>query len=67
MADAVGMKWEFRGRKPAEARREFAAKEARLRKLWEPRLGAQMTSLPEFDGVYRAVRRAFRQAGLAPG
>lgn len=36
-----------------------------LKKLWAPRLSAQMVDLPEFTEVYRAVRRALRQAGLA--
>ena len=28
--------------------------------LWEKRLSAQMASLPEFDDVFRTVKRAFR-------
>lgn len=51
-----------------EARRrsgvEFRAKQTRLRKLWEVRLAPQMAELPAFDGVYRAVRRSLRQAGI---
>jgi hypothetical protein len=43
---------------------EFQKKEARLKKLWSTRLAAQMAELPEFDGIFRAVQRAFRQAGL---
>ena len=39
-------------------------KEARLKALWDKRLAAQMAELPEFDGVFRAVRRALRQAAL---
>jgi len=38
-------------------------KEARLKKLWNVRLSAQMVCLPEFDEVYRAVLRELRKAG----
>lgn len=61
---AIEDKLGFRGKKLADVRGEFSAKEARYKKLWGPRLSAQMVALPEFDGVYRAVRRALRQAGL---
>lgn len=40
-------------------------KEARYRRLWETRLSAQVASLPDFDDVLRAVRRALRQVRLA--
>lgn len=42
----------------------FATKEVRYKKLWQIRLASQITWLPEFDTVYRTVRRSFRQAGL---
>ena len=64
VVEAVGEKVAFRGRKLADARGEFAAKEARLEKLWTLRLAAQMAELPEFESVYRIVQRALRQAGL---
>ncbi len=64
LVGAVEKKWEFRGKKVAEARREFRAKEARYKRLWGHRLSAQMTELPEFGEVYRTVARALRQAGL---
>lgn len=64
VTDAIEQKWDFRGKKLADVRGEFAAKEPRYRKLWSPRLSGQMVDLPEFDEVYRSVRRAFRQAGL---
>jgi predicted nucleotidyltransferase component of viral defense system len=41
-----------------------AAKEARLRALWRTRLAQQMSDLPQFDQVFRSVRRTLRQAGL---
>ncbi len=64
LVGAIERKLEFRGKTLADARGEFTAKEARFEKLWMPRLSAQMVELPDFAGVYRAVRRALRQAGL---
>jgi hypothetical protein len=40
-------------------------KEGRLRVLWSRRLAGQMAVLPEFDGIFRSVRRAFRRSGLS--
>lgn len=62
---AIEEKLAFRGKKLDDVRGELLAKEARLKKLWETRLSAQMASLPQFDEVNRSVRRAFRQAGLS--
>jgi hypothetical protein len=64
LGHAIEAKWAFRGKKSADARAAFEAKEARYKKLWNARLSAQMAELPEFDEVYRAVRLALRQAGL---
>ncbi len=64
LVDAIKQKWDFRGKKLADVRGEFAAKELRYRKLWGPRLSEQMVELPEFSEVYRSVRRALRQARL---
>jgi hypothetical protein len=64
VVDAIEQKWDFRGKKLADVRDEFAAKEPRYKKLWGPRLSGQMVDLPEFNEVYRTVRRAFRQAGI---
>lgn len=41
---------------------QFEKKKKRLEIAWEKRLRHQMINLPEFDGVYRAVLRSFRQA-----
>jgi hypothetical protein len=49
----------------AEVGDEFAAKEARYKKLWQVRLASQMADLPEFGAVYREVRRALRRAGIS--
>lgn len=68
LSDVVGpieRKLEFRGLTLAQVRGEFAAKEARFKKLWHVRLAAQMAELPEFEAVYREVRRALRQAGIS--
>jgi len=64
LASAVKQKWDFRGKSLSEVLGEFSLKETRYRKLWAVRLAAQMVQLPEFDAVFRAVKRAFRQAGL---
>lgn len=65
LVHAIESKLDFRGKKLADVRGEFQAKEARYKKLWDARLSAQLVELPEFARVYRAVRRALRQAGLS--
>lgn len=57
-------KIKFKGSSLEKNRNEFLKKEPRLKKLWEKRLSQQMASLPEYDDIFRAVKRAFRQAGL---
>jgi uncharacterized protein len=64
LASGMRQKLEFRG-KPCEALADaIRAKEARLKALWEKRLGNQMTELPEFEEVFRAVQRTLRKADL---
>ena len=64
LVDGMRQKLEFRG-KPCEGLADaIRAKEARLKTLWEKRLGFQMAALPEFDEVFRAVQRTLRQANL---
>ena len=64
LADGMRQKLESRG-KPCEGLAEaIRAKEARLRTLWDKRLGYQMAALPEFDEVFRAIQRTLRQANL---
>lgn len=64
LADGMRQKVEFRG-KPCEGLAEaIRAKEARLKALWDIRLGYQMAALPGFDEVFRAVQRTLRQAEL---
>ena len=62
--DAINAKLEHRGKKLHNVRGEFYKKEARLKKTWETRLSAQMATLSEFDSIYRAVKRVFRQAKI---
>ena len=61
---AISAKLLHRGKKLDDVRSEFHKKEARLKKMWETRLSSQMANLSEFDNVYRAVKRSFRQAGI---
>jgi hypothetical protein len=65
LVEPVKRKLEFRGVTLAQVGGEFDAKEARLKKLWQVRLAAQMAELPEFGAVFREVRRALRRAGLS--
>lgn len=61
---AIHAKLLHRGKKLDDVGGEFQKKEARLKKMWETRLSAQMANLSEFDNVYRAVKRSFRQANI---
>jgi predicted nucleotidyltransferase component of viral defense system len=61
---AIEKKWAFREKKPAEMREALDAKEARYKKLWEKRLAAQMAELPEYEEVFRQVRRVLREADI---
>lgn len=60
----IESKLTFRGRTREAMTAEFDSKEPRYRKLWAARLERQMATLPSFDGVFRSVRRALREAGL---
>lgn len=57
-------KMKFKGLSFEKRKSEFSKKELRLKKTWITRLSKQTTALPEFDEVFRLVKRAFRQAGL---
>ena len=65
LLEPLSQKLDFRGVILEEVTSVLSSKEARYKKLWNARLAAQMSKLPEFDTVYRAVRRAFRQAGIS--
>lgn len=61
---AICQKLQLR-RKPCKGlQTAIGRKEARLDALWEARLSHQMTALPRFEEVFRAVRRTLRQAEL---
>ncbi len=64
LSGAIREKIGFRGKKIEEIRDEFIKKEMRLEKLWNERLSHQMVKLPEFNDVYRLVKKEFRKAGL---
>jgi predicted nucleotidyltransferase component of viral defense system len=63
LIEAISRKLAFRGQSLTAIRGQLEMKEARLRALWSRRLAGQMAVLPEFNRVFRAVRRAFRRAG----
>jgi len=62
--DGIREKLAFRDKPFTGIQASVAAKENRLRALWQTRLGEQMAQLPEFDEVFRSVRRTLRQAAL---
>lgn len=57
-------KLRFRGKAFEGIEEAITAKEARLKRLWSTRLSHQVVYLPEFDEVFRSVRRSIRQAKL---
>jgi len=63
--EAIGEKLRFRKKENAGLEDRIVAKEARLKTLWNSRLGHQMESLPEFDEVFRAVRRELRRGNFS--
>ena len=64
LVSEISRKLEFKGHKLDTMKEAFLKKEKRLRKLWNVRLLPQMSVLPEYESVYRVVKRAFRQAGI---
>lgn len=64
LQEGVKQKITFRGKALDDVRGEFDKKEARLKRTWDTRLSPQMSTLPEFDGVYRAVKRELRRAAI---
>jgi uncharacterized protein len=64
LTDAICRKLEFRGKKCADIEDAILRKEQRLKALWSGRLAYEMSTLPQFEEVFRAVRRALRQAHL---
>jgi len=64
LTGAVTEKIRFREKDPTGIEDRILAKEARLNALWNGRLGHQMEALPQYDEVFRTVRRELRQAGF---
>lgn len=62
--NGIREKLAFRGKPFAEIQAVIGEKERRLRALWATRLAQQMPCLPEFEEVFRSVRRSLRQAGI---
>ena len=58
---AITDKLRFRQKEIAGLEDRIYAKEARLKSLWDGRLGHQMETLPQFDEVFRTIRRELRQ------
>jgi hypothetical protein len=61
---AVTEKLRFREKDITGVEDLILVKEARLKTLWNGRLGHQMEALPQYDEVFRTVRRELRQAGF---
>jgi predicted nucleotidyltransferase component of viral defense system len=64
LTEAIRRKLDFRERKCKDLEAAILQKEARLKALWSVRLAYQMTKLPQFDEVFRTIRRTLRQANL---
>ena len=64
LAGAIREKLKFRDQPCKGLEAAILQKEARLKALWSGRLAYQMTRLPPFDEVFRAIRRTLRQARL---
>lgn len=64
LVGAITDKLRFREKEIAGLEDRILAKEARLGSLWNSRLGHQMEALPQYDEVFRTVRRELRQAGF---
>lgn len=61
---SITEKLRFREKDIAGVEGRILAKEARLKMLWNGRLEHQMEALPQYDEVFRTLRRELRQAGL---
>lgn len=64
LADSIRWKLEFRERQFAGLQDAILGKEARLKALWSKRLAYQMSTLPPFEEVFRAMRRTLRRSNL---
>lgn len=64
VTEAVGRKLKARRQELKSLRGVIREKERRYRRLWTTRLSTQVAILPDFDQVFRAVRRALRQVDV---
>jgi len=64
LADAVAQKLSFRGRSGDGLGAVFDKKEKLLKTTWKTRLDPQMAETPEFETVFREMRRALRQSNV---
>ena len=64
LTDAISQKLDFRGKPCKNLEAAILQKEARLKALWSRRLAYQMPTLPEYEEVFRAIRRTLRHAKL---
>jgi predicted nucleotidyltransferase component of viral defense system len=62
LRDEIEAKLAFRARAAVGIVEAIAVKEERLRRLWTARLAQQMNDLPQFEGIFRSVQRAVRNA-----
>lgn len=65
LVGAIDEKLHFREKEMTGLEGRVAAKEARLKALWNSRLGHQMEALPEFDEVFRTVRRELHRGNFS--
>ncbi|MCO5085190.1 MAG: nucleotidyl transferase AbiEii/AbiGii toxin family protein, partial [Rhizobiaceae bacterium] len=64
LANPIAQKLVFRGRNAQELDEAFSRKEKALKATWSTRLDPQMSSTPQFETVFREVRRVFRQSNI---
>ncbi len=64
LVGAIDEKLHFREKEMTGLEGRVAAKEARLKALWNSRLRHQTEALPEFDEVFRTVRRELRRGNF---
>lgn len=62
--DAINAKLAHRGKNIETVRDNFIKKEARLKYSWKKRLSEQMAYVPEFENIFRSVKRNLRQANI---
>jgi predicted nucleotidyltransferase component of viral defense system len=64
LTSAIRQKLDFRHKPCKDLEAAITQKEKRLKALWSSRLAYQVIKLPQFDEVFRAIRRTLRQANL---